>query len=129
MYSTSDVALALGLELKRLDNILVRHCRASLPSGGHGTARVIQESVVERLAVALLLQRDLGMPLQHGWPLAEEIISSHDGRVPVGTLGTLGFDVRRLRAVVRQALADAVQDRTPVRRGRPPLDKKRGAPL
>ena len=129
MYSTLDVAIALGVDHRRLDNLIVRYCRDVVPAGQRGSSRKISDKIVDRLAVALLLNRDLGTPFDLGWLLSEQIEAAKDGRVQFGALGTLEFDLPRLRAVVRGALADAVQDRPPVRRGRPVVNKNRGAPL
>ena len=127
MYSTIDVALALGTNVKLVDNLVARYGRHELPTGSQGASRSIPGSVVELIAIALLLKRDLGMPFRRGWIVGAELLRSNSDSVPVGTLGTLVYDVQRLRSVVRQALADSVQDRSPVRRGRPAANVKRGA--
>ncbi len=129
MYSTLDVAIAIGVDHRRLDNLITRYCRDTVPAGRRGSSRKISDAIVERLAVALLLNRDLRIPFDRGWLLSQQISAAKEGRAHFGALGTLEFDLPRLRTVVRQALADAVQDRQPVRRGRPVLKKKRGALL
>jgi len=129
MYTTSDVAFALGTSAKTIDNLVTRYCRSAIPVGTQGASRMIPPATVEVITIALLLKRDLGMPFRRGWLMGTKLLRSDACRVPVGTLGTLEYDVPRLRAVVRQALADSVQDRSPLRRGRPPAKTKRGALL
>lgn len=127
MYTTADVALALGTTPKTIDNLVRRYCRGAIPAGSQGASRSIPSATVEVIALALLLKRDLGMPFRRGWQIATELLHGGAQRVPVGILGTLEYDVPRLKAVVRQALADSVQDTSPIRRGRPPAKAKRGA--
>lgn len=120
MYSTEDVAIALGTTAKAVDNLVSRHGRETVKAGSRGASRKIPVGTVELVALALLLKRDLGMPFRRGWAMGAELLRRDVHRVSVGTLGTLDYDVARLKSVVRQALADSVQDRSPVRRGRPP---------
>lgn len=128
-YSTADVAAALGISQRVLDNLLARYCRDIVPAGRQGSSRSIDGPVVERLAVTLLLRRDLRVPFEFGWPLAGRVLSDNGQRTAFGTLGAIIFDVPRLRSVVRQALADSTAERNLVRRGRPRAKKKWGAPL
>lgn len=127
MYSTVDVAIALGTSPKTIDNLITRYCRAAIPVGTQGASRSIPAATVEVIALALLLKRDLGMPFRRGWLIGTGLLHGDAPRMSVGILGTLEYDVPRLKAVVRQALADSVQDRSPIRRGRPPAKAKRGA--
>ena len=131
MYSTAEAADALGISAKRLDNILVGPARELVPAGVNGRSRSIRPETIELIAVALLLSRDLGVAFAGGIDLAGKISTSDDGVVPVGTLGSLHFDLGRLRSVLQNALGDAVEDRLQPRRGRPPTlpKKKRGASL
>jgi len=128
-YSTIEAALALGTTPKRLDNILSRELGLKVGRGRQGMARIIDEELIERLAVALLLQRDLGVALKRAVDIANQLVASDEHQVGVGTLASLRFDVPALRLVLQNALADVVQDRVPVRRGRPRAKAKRGASL
>jgi hypothetical protein len=131
MYSTSEVADALGISIKRLDNIMTGPGRLLVKPGQHGRSRAIPADVIERLALALLLGRDLGIPLIRAISVASQLTKDPAGSVPVGSLGRLSFDVTRLRSVLEHALTDVVENRVQPRRGRPPLEskKKRGASL
>ena len=129
MFSTGETAEALGVSAKRLDNIITGAARTLIDVGTNGRSRTITQNVVERLAVALLLERDLGVSIRQGIALASQLVASPDGSITVGSLGSLQFDVDRLRSVLRNALGDAVDGQDRPRRGRPtiPTKKKRGA--
>lgn len=117
--STATSAEALGVAPKALDNLLTREARRLLPRGRRGRARRIPLPVVERVAVALILRRDLGVSHSRGLELAGELLAS-SGEVLIGSLGTLRFDVSRLRVALQSALADAAEEVVVPRRGRPP---------
>lgn len=124
-YSTREVAGALGIPLKRLDNILSTAARSAGTKGRHGLSRAVPVHVIDQLALALLLTRDLGVPTNRALDISTGLLQSHDGALPVGVLGSLRYDVERLRAVVRQALADTLEGIGRPRRGRPPGRKLR----
>ena len=128
-YSTIEASLALGITPKRLDNLLSRELGLGVSRGRQGKARVIGDVLVERLAVALLLQRDLEIPLRRAVDIASQLVASGSQQVGVGALASLHFDLQALRLVLQNALADVVQDRIAVRRGRPRAKAKRGASL
>lgn len=129
MYSAREVALAIGVDSRALDNLISRGDNLFRLRGRQGKSRLISAEQATVMAAALLLRRDLSIPLPRAARLAAELLSSDDGRVPVGALGTLTFDTVRLESLVRTALADAIQDRTTPRRGRPPQKAARGAPI
>ena len=128
-YSTAEAALALGTTTKHLDNILSREPARVVGRGRQGKSRIIDESLIEHVAVALLLRRDLGMPFRRALDIAGKIVTSSSHHVGVGMLASLHFDLPALRLVLQQALADVVQDRNPILRGRPRSKAKRGASL
>lgn len=71
-YTTTDVAAALGTTTKMVDNLLAREAKHLLSTGKRGKSRLIDESLIEILAIALLLRRDLGTSARTSvnWPLA-----------------------------------------------------------
>jgi hypothetical protein len=73
---------------------------------------------VELLAMTLLLQRDLGLSIPRSLNLAGRL-QAQQGEVQLGVLASLHFDLARLRSVLQQALAAAVEDHIEPRRGRP----------
>lgn len=131
MYTTAEAADSLGIKPKRLDNILTGPGRALVPIDRNGRSRALGQEIIESIAIALLLERDLGISIARGLITARELIADTNSSVPVGTLGSLHFDVAKLRLVLTNALGDAVEDRNRPRRGRPSLAerKKRGASL
>ena len=87
--------------------------------------------MLERIAIALILNRDLGVSVVRGLELADAILQSSALPVPVGTLGGLSFDVRGLRQTLERSIDDALEGVAPPTRGRPDGQKikKRGALL
>jgi hypothetical protein len=119
--TTRAAALALGVERKVLDNILAREARAFVDAGSRGRSRRIDFEALERIAIALILGRDLGVPLTRGLELAEEIMRTPGNlELAIGTLTTLRFDTERLHRALEAATADALEEYVPPRRGRPP---------
>src|ERR1039458_1420103 len=97
MLSTDAAALALGIEKKSLDNILSREGRSLLPSGRRGRGRRIPMAALERVAIALILDRDLGVGLANGLELAGKVLGAPTSSIQFGSLGTLSLDVESLR--------------------------------
>ena len=128
IYSTAEAAAAIGIEAMRLDNILTGPGRHLIDRGSQGKMRAISPGVIEVVAIALLLERDTGIRIAPALRLAEAIRDSPDGVVPIGRLGSLRFDVTRLKSLIQDALADAVDGPVAPRRGRPPKTK-RGASI
>ena len=131
MYYTSEAADALGISAKRLDNILTGPARLLVPQGINGRSRTIQLTVIESLAIALLLERDLGISIGRGLALAAQLLREPTTDIAIGALGSLHFDVARLRSVLQNALTDVLDGQSRPKRGRPShaVKKKRGASL
>ena len=131
MFSTGEAADALGVSTKRLDNVLTGPGRLLIPTGRNGRSRMISTDVVETVAIALLLERDLGISVSMGLVVARRFVLGKTGAIPVGTLGSLHFDMVRLKSVLQTALSAVIDNRIQPRRGRPRggTKKKRGASL
>ena len=123
ILSTDTSAVALGVDRKVLDNVLSREGRALLGRGSRGRSRRISIAALERIAIALILNRDLGVSVAKGLQLAEAIISSPIGQAAVGSLGVLAFDLPLLRRTLELAVDDALEAVAPRTRGRPRSDK------
>lgn len=121
--TSRTAALALGVERKELDNLLVREGQRLLPPGRQGRGRRLSAATLEIIAVALLLKRDLGVSFARGLDLAEQLVAAPGSRVRLGRLGALEFDLPTLRRSLQTAIADAVELIHPPRRGRPTSDK------
>jgi hypothetical protein len=118
MLSTKLAAEVLGVSPKRLDNLIVRAGRSLVPQGQNGSSRSLSLDVVELFALTMLLQRDLGLSVLNAMRVAEEL-QRDNGQVQLGVLGSLRFDMTRLRTVLQQALASAIEGHTAPKRGRP----------
>ena len=117
--STASAAVALGVDRKVLDNILTRECRSIILTGRRGRSRQIPVAVLEHVAVAFILNRDLGVSIARGFELAEVLFASPSSPVPIGSLGALTFDVARLRRTLELAVDEALESVAEPARGRP----------
>jgi hypothetical protein len=116
---TATAAIALGVDRKTLDNVLAREARFLVPPGSRGRARRVPVAAIERIAIALVLNRDLGVGIARGLELAEEVEGCTDGRVRTGSLTTLHFDLPLLRRTLEPAIDDALEGVAHPSRGRP----------
>jgi hypothetical protein len=117
--STDTSAAALGIDKKALDNILAREARPLVPNGSRGKSRRISIDVLERIAIALVLQRDLGVGIAMGLDLAGRILKSPSRSTAIGSLGSLTFDAARLRAALEHSVNEALESVPERTRGRP----------
>lgn len=121
--TTATAAVALGVERKLLDNILSREARHLVPGGRQGRSRRIPIATIETLAIALLLHRDLEIPVSRGVELAESLRTSPIQEIGIGRLGKLYFDVAGLRPSLSEAINEAIEEVHPRRRGRPAIPR------
>jgi hypothetical protein len=119
VLSTAIAALALGVDRKTLDNMLAREGRSLLGVGARGRSRRIRMEVLERLAVALILNRDLGVGVARGLELANLLLGSPAAALRLGSLTTIAFDLPRLRKALEQSTGDALESIAEPARGRP----------
>jgi hypothetical protein len=117
--STALAADVLGVSRKQLDNLLLALGAELSPEGRQGKSRDIPHDSLQLIAVTLLLRRDLGLSAKRALKLAQRVSQSENGVTRLGVLASLHFDLGRLRSVLQQALASAVEDQTIPRRGRP----------
>jgi hypothetical protein len=117
--STDSAAVALGVYRKTLDNMLAREGRSLIGVGRRGRSRRIPIGVLERIAIALILGRDLGVTIAKGIELAESIIGSPGSPVRVGSLATIDFDLARLRDALEASVTEALESVAEPTRGRP----------
>lgn len=117
--STASAAAALGVDRKTLDNVLTREARSFVLTGNQGRSRRIPVAALERIAVAFILNRDLGVSIAKGIELAEMIIGSKGTPIRVGSLGVLTFDIVQLRRTLEQAVDEALESVAEPPRGRP----------
>ena len=116
--TTETAARALGVDRKVLDNILAREGRHLVPIGRQGISRRLPTETLETLAIALILNRDLKIPVARCVDLAESLRNAPTREIGIGRLGKLAFDVDRLRETLVAALEEAIDDVHPRPRGR-----------
>ncbi len=117
--STDTSAAALGVDRKTLDNMLAREARSLIQAGSRGRSRRIPIDVLERIAIAFVLQRDLGVGIVTGLDLASRILKSPTNSTTIGSLGALTFDAARLRQALAVSVDEALEGVPERRRGRP----------
>jgi hypothetical protein len=116
--STYAAATALGVDRKTLDNALAREARQLIGGGRRGRSRRIPLPVLERLAIAFILTRDLGVGLARGLDLAEQIVNADGRPVSFGSLGELSFDTARLSRALERSIGDVLESTAEPLRGR-----------
>jgi hypothetical protein len=117
--STASAAVALGLDRRVLDNILSREGRSIILTGRRGRGRRIPVGALEQIAVAIILNRDLGVGIARAVEIARQLIDSPSSSVAVGSLGALSFDVSRLRGALEFSIDEALESVAEPIRGRP----------
>ena len=117
--STASAAIAIGVDRKTLDNALAREASSLVLTGRRGRSRRIPIAALERIAVAFVLKRDLGVSVAKGLELAELVLSEPSSSVAIGSLGRLTFDLPRLRRTLELAVDDALESVAEPARGRP----------
>jgi hypothetical protein len=117
--STVSAAAALGVDRKTLDNALAREASSLVLTGRRGRSRKIPIAALERIAVAFVLNRDLGVSVAKGLELAELVFAKPSSPVAIGSLATLTFDVSRLRRTLELAIDEALESVAEPARGRP----------
>jgi hypothetical protein len=117
--STDVSAAALGVDRKTLDNLLAREGRSLVNAGSRGRRRRIPIDVLVIVAIALILNRDLGVSIQRGLVLAGQVVKTPAAPVPVGSLSSLSFDLAKLRLAFDASIAEALESTAEPTRGRP----------
>ena len=117
--STVSAAAALGVDRKTLDNILAREASSCVSAGNRGQSRRIPVAALDRIAVAFVLNRDLGVSLTKGIEIAGLIIGSPGSPIAIGSLGALTFDIAELRRTLERAVDEALESVAEPARGRP----------
>ena len=117
--STAAAAIALGVSRKTLDNALAREARSLVSAGRRGRSRRVSITALEQIAVAFVLNRDLGVGVARGLELAKVFLERVSQPVPVGSLCAVTFDVARLRHALALAVDEVLESVAEPERGRP----------
>ena len=124
-YTVDVAALALGVERKFLDNLLSHHDIADCIGGRQGVRRRLARDGVVRLAIVVVLARQLGVPLARAVTLASRLHA--DRAVEPAEALRIAVDLPTLERRVEARLALAVESAREPRRGRPPAGSRRAA--
>jgi hypothetical protein len=120
--TTAAAAAVLEIDIKSVDNILSREGKHLIRSGKQ-LRRRIDTAVLLPIAVAIVLNRELGVPLRRGLEIGGKFLDSRDSSVAVGQLGVLSFDIDALRSHLTAVLAEVLEQTAPPKRGRSPRSK------
>jgi hypothetical protein len=124
-YSVDAAAFALGVDRKFLDNLLSHHALPGCTGGRQGLRRRIARDGVVRLAIAVTLARELGMPLARAIELACRLHAERSAE-PAPAL-RITVDLPALERDLDARLALAMESAREPRRGRPPAARSRRA--
>ena len=125
-YDPALAALALDVESKWLDNAISLHEVPGVIREARGVTRRLSMRALVVLAVARDLQRELGVPLARGMPLARRLVDAP--RVPAGSILAVSVDPDAVEREITERLAAVMERFVPRRRGRPPSKARRGTP-
>jgi hypothetical protein len=120
MYiTTAAAAAALEIDLKSIDNILSREGKHLIRRGKQGVRRRIDDDALAPIAIAIVLKRELGVPLARGLEIGGNLLESGSSNISVGQLGTLSFDIDALQSHLTTILAEVLEQTALPKRGRP----------
>lgn len=120
--TTSAAAAVLDVEPKSFDNILSREGKQLIKQGNsskQGMRRRIDSALLVPFAIAITLQRELGVPIARGLEIGAKFLDPDCPSVALGQLGVLSFDLSALRSRLSNDLADVLEQTAVPKRGRP----------
>ena len=122
IYTITTAALTLGTSMKWLDNVLSHNRVSGVAQQRQGVSRRLTVEGLVGLAVAILLVRELGLPVAKAIAVAENL-AKNDGRyvAPQGLMLTL--DLPSFRGDLLERLENAVEIAPVPKRGRPHKNK------
>ena len=121
-HTVATAALALGVPVKWVDNILSHNRLAGIRQERQGVARHLSVDGLLILALAALLIHELGLPTNKAITVGAHIIS-RGGRYASEQGLTLEINLAVFKDALLQRLERAVEIAPTPRRGRPPASK------
>ena len=121
-YTIATAALALGVSVKWVDNILSHNKVTGIRQERQGIARRLSIEGLLILALTALLIHELGMSTTKAIVAAEGILKS-GGRHPVGGGLSIELDLAGFQTGLLEQLENAVEIAPAPRRGRPPINR------
>lgn len=126
-YDVRVTALATGMPIKWIDNLLSHHELPGVERARQGIERRINDLGLMAIELVRILSREAGMTVAEAARIARQALAGSRGRDISMTLAT-GVELRihatTLEERLRERLADAIDAAPRVQRGRPPLQKK-----
>jgi hypothetical protein len=121
-YTVATAALAIGMPIKWVDNILSHNKLIGIRQERQGVARRLSVDGLLVLALTALLIRELGLSTAKAIIAAEGIVNS-GGRYSAAQGVSIELDLGAFQSGLLEHLEHAVEIAPVPRRGRPPKNK------
>jgi hypothetical protein len=121
-YTVATAALAIGMPIKWVDNVLSHYRLIGIRQNRQGVARRLSIEGLLVLSLTALLIEELGLSTPKAIVAAEGIVNS-GGRYSNARGVTIELDLAAFRSGLLEQLEHAVEVAPIPRRGRPPKDK------
>lgn len=121
-YTVATAALALGMPLKWIDNVLSHNKVPGIRQERQGIARRLSIDGLLVLALTAVLTHELGLSTARAIGVAEGI-AKNSGRYLAGEGLSVEIDLAEFQARLLEKLEGAVEIAPIPRRGRPPVNK------
>jgi hypothetical protein len=122
VYTIATAALTLGTSMKWLDNVLSHNRVSGVAQQRQGVSRRLTVEGLVGLAVAILLVRELGLPIAKAIAVAENL-AKNEGRYIASQGLMLTLNLSSFRADLLERLENAVEIAPVPKRGRPHKNK------
>jgi len=121
-YTIATAALTLGTSVKWLDNLLSHNRVSAIARERQGVSRRLTVEGLVGLALAVLLVRELGLPIAKAITVAENL-AENEGRYIMPQQLMLTLDLSSFRTHLLERLESAVEMAPIPKRGRPRKNK------
>lgn len=121
-YTVATAALALGMPIKWVDNVLSHNRLPGIRQERQGIARHLSIEGLLVLGLSAVLIHELGLPTAKAIVVAEGIAKA-GGRYPAGEGLIIEIDIAAFQSSLLEKLESAVEMAPVPRRGRPPASK------
>jgi len=121
-YTIATAALTLGTPVKWLDNLLSHNRVSAIARERQGVSRRLTVEGLVGLALAVLLVRELGLPIAKAITVAENL-AENEGRYIMPQQLMLTLDLSSFRTHLLERLESAVEMAPIPKRGRPRKNK------
>jgi len=121
-YTVATAALAIGMPIKWVDNVLSHNKLIGIRQDRQGVARRLSIEGLLVLALTALLIEELGLSTAKAIVAAEGMVNS-EGRYSTAGGVSIELDLTAFRSGLLDQLEHAVEVAPIPRRGRPPKDK------